>query len=236
MLIKTSNAPNIPCWQRDGLSLSRTDSESKPSINLFIIDDHLVVGAGFTSILCHQPGLNVVGYAQSGEEALRQLEHSAADVVLLDIQMPGMSGFDTLLELQRLPSVPKVIILSNFEPDEQVCSAVEAGATGYLLKDSSHDTIIEAVHEVYAGRSYLPEWIVSRLSERKPGASLSHRELEILQMVSKGLTNKEIGHAIKVSHLTVRNHVRSIIGKLDVSDRTEAATLAIQQGILFARS
>jgi two-component system NarL family response regulator len=234
MLVRSINALHVTAWQPGGICLSRTDSEPSPSIRVLIIDDHLVVRAGFNSILHGRAGLRVIGSVQSGEEALKWLGHSEVDIILLDIRMPGMGGLNTLLELQKLPSVPKVIILSSLEPDEQVCRAVEAGANGYLLKDSPHDTIIEAVHAVHSGRSYLPEWVVSRLSERKLRTRLSERELEILEMVSKGLTNKEIGRAIQVSHLTVRNHVRHIIEKLDVSDRTEAATLAIQQGILFA--
>jgi len=203
-------------------------------IRLLIVDDHLVIRAGFSRILRSQAGLNVVGTVKSGEEALILLERCAVDVLLLDLRMPGMSGIDTLLELQKLSSPPQVIILSSFAPDEQVCRAVEVGAKGYLLKDSPYSEIIDAVHSVHLGKSYLPQWIIARLSERKVRSSLSQRELEVLEMVSKGLTNKEIGRAIQVSHLTVRNHVRHIIEKLDVGGRTEAATVAIQHGILMA--
>jgi two-component system NarL family response regulator len=198
------------------------------------VDDHRVVRAGFASILCSQENWKVVGCVESGEEALALLQSVEADVVLLDTRMPGLSGLETLFALQKLALPPQVIILSSFEPDEQVCQAVEAGAIGYLLKDSAHDEIIAAVHAVHSGTLHLPQWVVSRLSERKARPSLSQREIEVLEMVSKGLTNKEIGRLIQVSPLTVRNHVRHIIEKLDVADRTEASTVAIQQGILFA--
>jgi len=148
--------------------------------------------------------------------------------------MPGMSGIETLLASQELPCPPNVIVLSSFEPDEEICRAVETGAKGYLRKDISCTEIIEAVHAVHSGRSYFPQWIKDRVSERKLQPSLSPRELEVLEMVAKGLTNKEIGRAIQVSHFTVRNHVRHIIAKLEVGDRTEATTVAIQQGILMA--
>ena len=234
MLLRTVNrAPALP-WNSRGISLSALDCKAIPPLRLLIVDDHLVVRAGFASVLCSQEDWKVAGCVESGEEALALLESVVADVVLLDIRMPGLSGLETLLALQKLAAPPQVIILSSFEPDEQVCRAVEAGATGYLLKDSSHDEIIEAVHAVHSGASHLPQWVVSRLSERKARPSLSQRELEILEMVSKGLTNKEIGRVIQVSHLTVRNHVRHIIEKLDVADRTEASTVAIRQGILFA--
>src|SRR6202043_3059215 len=118
----------------------------------------------------------------------------------------------------------------SFEPDEEICIAVEKGAKGYLRKDTSSAEIIGGVHAVHAGRNHLPQWILDQISERKMRPNLSPRELEILEMVSKGLTNKEIGHAIQVSHFTVRNHVRHIIAKLAVGNRTEAAAIAIQQG------
>jgi DNA-binding NarL/FixJ family response regulator len=169
---------------------------------------------------------------QSGEEALAFLEHSSADVLLLDLHMPGMSGVETLLALQKLTYPPKIIVLSSFEPDEEICRAVEGGAKAYLRKDTSCAEIIEAVLAVHSGSIYFPQWIIDLISERKLRPRLSPRELEILEMVSKGLTNKEIGHAIQVSHYTVRNHVRHIIAKLEAGDRTEAAMIGFQQGIL----
>lgn len=203
-------------------------------IRLLIVDDHAVVRAGFSNVLRRQAGLSVVGSVQSGEEALTFLVRCPVDVLLLDLHMPGMGGIETLLALQRLAGPPKVIVLSSFEPDEEICRAVEAGVHGYLRKDISCAEIVEAVHAVHSGVGYFPQWIKDRISERKLQPSLSPRELEILEMVSKGLTNKEIGRAIRVSHFTVRNHVRHIIAKLEVGDRTEATTVAIQQGILMA--
>jgi two-component system, NarL family, response regulator len=213
---------------------SMGDLTLSTSIRLLIVDDHAVVRAGFSSVLRRQAGLSVVGSVQSGEEALTFLVRCPADVLLLDLHMPGMGGIETLLALQRRAGPPKVIVLSSFEPDEEICRAVEAGAHGYLRKDISCAEIVEAVHAVHSGVGYCPQWIKDRISERKLQPSLSPRELEILEMVSKGLTNKEIGRAIQVSHFTVRNHVRHIIAKLEVGDRTEATTVAIQQGILMA--
>jgi two-component system, NarL family, response regulator len=193
-----------------------------------------VVRAGFSSVLRRQVGVDVVGTVQSGEEALMFLERCSVEVLLLDLHMPGMSGIETLLALQELPCPPKVIVLSSFEPDQEICRAVETGAKGYLRKDISCTEIMEAVHAVHSGSNYFPQWIKDRVSERKLQPSLSSRELEILEMVAKGLTNKEIGRAIQVSHFTVRNHVRHILAKLEAGDRTEATTVAIQQGILMA--
>ncbi len=210
------------------------DSTLSASVRLLIVDDHAVVRAGFSSVLRGQVGLDVVGSVQNGEQVLTLLQRSSVDVLLLDLHMPGMSGVEILLALQKFPCPPRAIILSSFEPDEEICRAVETGAMGYLRKDTSCSEILQAVRAVHSGSSYFPQWIMDRISERKLGSSLSPRELEILEMVSKGLTNKEIGHAVQVSHFTVRNHVRHIIAKLEVGDRTEAATVAIQQGILRA--
>jgi len=205
------------------------------SIKILIVDDQAVVREGFSSVLRSQEGLSVLGAVAGGEAAMRFLAHCAVDVMLLDLHMPAMSGIEILLALQGLACPPQVIILSSFEPDNEICRAIEIGATGFLRKDTSSSEIIEAVYAVHSGRTYLPQWIVNRISERKVRLDLSPRELEILKMVSKGLTNKEIGQAIQVSHFTVRNHVGHIIAKLGVSDRTEAATVAIQQGILVDR-
>lgn len=210
------------------------DPTQRTTIRLLIVDDHAVVRAGFSSVLRIQDGLEVVGSVHSGEEALAFLERNPVDVLLLDLHMPAMSGIETLLALRKHHRRPHVIILSSFEPEEEICRAVEAGADGYLRKDSSCSEILEAVYAVHLGGSYLPQWIATRISERRFQSTLTRRELEILEMVSKGLTNKEIGRAIQVSPLTVRNHVRHIIAKLEVGDRTEAATVAIQQGILMA--
>jgi len=203
-------------------------------IRLLIVDDHAVVRAGFSGVLNRQMGLEVVGSLQSGAEALSFLERCPVDVLLLDLHMPGMSGIETIQALQGLSCPPKVIVISSFEPDEDIYRAVEAGALGYLRKDISCSEILEAVKAVHSGKSHYPQCIRDRVSERRFQPSLSPRELEILEMVAKGLTNKEIGRAIQVSHFTVRNHVRHIIAKLEVGGRTEATTVAIQQGILMA--
>src|SRR6266436_6078339 len=149
------------------------DSTLREKIRLLIVDDHAVVRAGFSSVLRRQVGLDVVGTVQSGEEALMFLERCSVDMLLLDLHMPGISGIETLLALQELPCPPKVIILSSFEPDEEICRAVERGAKGYLRKDISCTEIKEAIHAVHSGRSHFPQWIKDRVSERKLQPSLS---------------------------------------------------------------
>src|SRR5258708_9358346 len=135
------------------------DLTQSASIRLLIVDDHAVVRAGFSSVLRRQVGLSVVSSVQSGEEALTFLARCPVDVLLLDLHMPGMSGIEILLALQRLPAPPNVIVLSSFEPDEEICRAVEAGAKGDLRKDISCTGIIEAVHPEHSGSRHLPPWI-----------------------------------------------------------------------------
>jgi DNA-binding NarL/FixJ family response regulator len=200
-------------------------------LRILIADDHAVIRGGFSRV-CRDAGFRVAGVAHSGEAVIGMLEHVPVDVLLLDLRMPGMKASETVSKIRSLLSRPQVIVLSTFEPDERVCDAIEAGAIGFLLKDSSRSNIFDAISAVSAGLHYLPPWVKARVCERKGRPSLSLRELEVLEMVSKGLTNKEIAHAIQVSPFTVRNHVRRIIDKLDVGDRTEAATHAIHQGIL----
>jgi DNA-binding NarL/FixJ family response regulator len=208
---------------------------SKPpdnNIRILIVDDHPVVRAGLTSMLGAQPGLEVVGSASGGEEALAMIQRHTPDLLLLDLRMPGMNGIDMLLAMKRLEILTRAIVLTSYETDEDIYRAVQAGTGGYLLKDTSRQEMVEAIRVVHAGKRYIPRRIASRLAERMMRSNLTARELEILRMVAKGLTNKQIGRALEISGNTVRNHVNSITEKLEVSDPTEAATTAIQRGLI----
>ena len=201
-------------------------------IRILIVDDHPVVLAGLTSMLSTQPTFEVVGSASGGEEALQILRTRSADILLLDLRMPGMSGIDTLLAIRADRINVRAIILTSFETDEDIYRSVQAGAQGYLLKGAPQADVIEAIHTVHAGKRYFPSDVAARLAERMMRSDLTARELEVLHMLARGLTNKEIGNALRISGNTVRNHVNSIIEKLEVSDRTEAATTAIQRGLI----
>jgi DNA-binding NarL/FixJ family response regulator len=201
-------------------------------IRILIVDDHPVVRAGLTSMLGTQPELQVIGSASSGEEALAIIQRENPDVVLLDLRMPGLNGIDMLLAAKKSGTQTRAIILTSYETDEDIYRAVQAGAQGYLLKDTPLKEMLDAIRAVNAGKRYIPRQIAQRLAERMMRAELTAREIEILKMLAKGPTNKQIGHALGISDFTVRNHVNSIIEKLEVSDRTEAATTAIQRGII----
>jgi len=201
-------------------------------IRILIIDDHPVVRAGLASMLNTQRGIEVVASAASGEEALAELETIRVDIILIDLRMPGMGGLQTIRAINLKKDPPRIIVLTSFDTDEDIYQSVGAGAHGYVMKNASQDSLIEAIGMVHAGKRYFPADIASRLAERMARSNLTAREHQILQLVAKGLTNKEIGQAFGISDKTARNHVNSIISKLEVSDRTEAATIAIRQGLV----
>jgi len=206
--------------------------QHEPSVHILIVDDHPVILAGLTSMLGTQAGMEVVGAASGGDEALELLRTRPADLLLLDLRMPGMNGVDTLHALSRAGIQVRTIILTSYETDEDIYRAVQAGAQGYLLKDAPQADMVQAIWTVHAGKRYFPRQIADRLAERMTRSELTARELEVLHMLARGLTNKEIGAALQISGNTVRNHVNSIIAKLEVSDRTEAATFAIHHGLI----
>lgn len=201
-------------------------------IKVLIVDDHPVVRAGLTSMLGTQPNLEVIGSSSSGEEAIEMVRLSEPDVLLLDLRMPGMNGVDTLHALMRIGASVRAIVLTSFETDEDIYRAFQAGAQGYLLKNTSLREMVDAITAVHAGKRHVPSHIASRLAERMMRTDLTVRELEILKLLAKGPTNKEIAQVLGISDNTVRNHVNSILEKLEVSDRTEAATTAIQRGLI----
>lgn len=202
------------------------------AIRVLIVDDHPVVRAGLASLLRRQTGLKLAGAAHSGDEAMEVLKRTSVDVMLLDLRMPAVNGIDLLNLLKKDPNPPRAIILSSYEFEEEIYRAVQAGARGYLSKNAPREEIVVAIESVAGGGTYFPPRIAQWMEERDARSSLSAREIEILEMVSRGLTNKEIAGALQISHYTVRNHINHISTKLQVADRTEAATAALRQGII----
>lgn len=206
--------------------------ENPAKIRILIVDDHPVVRTGLTSMLGTQAGFEVVGAASNGEEALALINRTQPDVLLMDLRMPGMNGIDLLRALQSYSNPPRVIVLTSFETDEDIYRAVQAGAHGYLLKSTLQQEMVAAIRAVHQGKRHIPPRIAARLAQRMSRPELTARELEILEMLAKGLTNKQIGAVFQISGNTARNHVNSILEKLEAADRTEAVSVAVQQGII----
>jgi len=201
-------------------------------IKLLIVDDHPVVCSGLSSMLSGQADIEVGASASSGQRALDLVQREQFDVVLLDVRMPGMDGIAVLAKLKEFKNPPRVIMLTSFEKEEDIYRAIRAGAQGYLLKDTSETEMIVAILEVAAGRRYIPRDIAARLADRMLRQDLTARELEVLELLAQGSTNKQIACALSISDNTVRCHVNNIMDKLQVSDRTEAVANALKKGVL----
>jgi DNA-binding NarL/FixJ family response regulator len=210
-------------------------SEQHPT-RILIVDDHPIVRTGLATLLKQENRFQLAGNVDGGEEALAFLNRHPVDVMLLDLRMPRMSGIDVLQALHELNLAPYVLILSSFDYEEDIYRAAKAGASGYLMKDATRAQIVDAIHTVASGQLYFPKGIAKRIQEREGRAGLSPREKDVLQMVAKGLTNKEIAHVLLISQFTARNHVNHILEKLEASDRTEAVSIAMQQGLISASS
>jgi two-component system NarL family response regulator len=201
-------------------------------IRVLVVDDHPVVRMGLGSMLGSQKGIKVVGMVASGGEALTSLPKVHPDVVLMDLRMPEMDGVDAIVALRAAEPNVKILVLTNYQMDEDVFNALQAGALGYLVKSAPQEDVIHAIRTVNQGKLCIPPVIAAKLAERIRHSSLSPREVEVLQFVAKGLTNKEIGSILFISDKTARNHVISLMAKLEAKDRTEAVTIAIRKGLI----
>ena len=207
-------------------------TQKNDPIRILIVDDHPVVCAGLASMLAGHEEFEVVGSVASGERALAVIRQLAPDVILLDLRMPGMDGIAVLHALKSMASPPHALILTSFEKDEDIYRAIRAGAQGYLLKDTTESEMVAAISVVDAGKRYIPRHIAARLADRMMRSDLTAREVQILERLAQGSTNKQIASALDISDNTVRHHVNNIMGKLQVSDRTEAVATAIRRGVL----
>ena len=202
------------------------------AIRILIVDDHPVVRAGLTSMLGTQVDLEVIASASSGEAALAMMGRSGADVVLLDLRMPGMSGVETILEMKRAGYGARVIVLTSFETDEDIYRAVQAGAQGYLLKDAPRQEILSAIRAVSEDRPYTSTTVAAKALQRMGKPSLTQRELDVLQLVAEGRSNKDIARRLSITEGTAKTHVKAILTKLDAISRTEAVAVAHKRGLI----
>jgi DNA-binding NarL/FixJ family response regulator len=204
-------------------------------IRVVIVDDHPVVRFGLAAIIGLQPDMSVVAEAGSGEEACATCARQAADVVLMDLRLPRMSGVEAIRALRKSHPKLRFIVLTTYDGDEDIHRALEAGAQAYLLKAMSHTELANAIRTVHAGRKFLPPSISKSLAGRPPHSELSTREMQVLELIVKGLSNKEIGDALSISEATVKWHVNMILSRLNVTDRTQATVAALQRGIVHLR-
>lgn len=201
-------------------------------MRVLIADDHLVFRMGLRSLLTAAGNFNVVGEARNSSECIDQFDELQPDVLLLDLRMPGGGGLSALAEIRRKYADARVLVLTSFCTEEDVYQALQLGASGYLLKDIEREELMEAIRAVHLGQKRIPEEVALRLSERLPRPSLTRREKEVLTLVVKGLINREIAEILGVSVSTVKNQLNTLFAKLEVTDRTEAATAALQRGIV----
>jgi DNA-binding NarL/FixJ family response regulator len=201
-------------------------------IHVLIVDDHPVVRMGLKTMLESEDDIAVVGMAGSAVEALKLIEETNPTVVLMDLRMPGMDGTDAIAEMRRIWPAIRILVLTNYQEDEYVSKAIQAGAMGYLLKNTPQDEIVMAVRTLAKNGLCIPEEISRRLLSVLGRDKLSERELEVLALVARGFSNKEIAQKLFISDKTARNHVTSCLIKLDANDRTEAATKAIKRGLI----
>jgi DNA-binding NarL/FixJ family response regulator len=204
-------------------------------IRLLIADDHPVVRDGLRAMLATQQNMEVVGEAATGTEAVARARALRPDVVLMDLQMPELDGPAAIASLRDTEPAVHVLVLTTFGTDADITRAIDAGATGYLLKDAPREQLFEAIRSAARGEAVLSPSVATRVLGRMRAPAeeaLSPRELEILQAVARGLTNKDIGRELHVSEATVKTHLLRLFGKLAVDDRTAAVTVALERGII----
>jgi DNA-binding NarL/FixJ family response regulator len=205
------------------------------AIRIVIADDHPIVRSGLTGLLASQPDFEVVAEAANGREAVEAVRRTKPDVVLTDLRMPELDGVGAIREMCALVPPPRILVLTTYDTDADILRAVEAGATGYLLKETPREELFAAIRATALGKSVLSPSVASRLvgRARESGErSLSAREIEVLMLVARGTSNKLIARDLEISETTVKTHLLHIFSKLGVDDRTAAVTTAVERGII----
>jgi DNA-binding NarL/FixJ family response regulator len=201
-------------------------------IRIMIVEDHAVVRQGLAALLGSTPDFAVVAQAADGRQAIEQFRRHQPDITLMDLRLPQMGGVEAIGRIRIDFPQARIIVLTTFDGDEDIYRALQAGARGYLLKGMTGEELVDAIRSVHAGKSRIPAPVAERLAERMSAPSLTGRETEVLQLIVGGNSNKEIASALSISEATVKTHINSLLSKLGVTDRTQAATTALQRGIV----
>jgi len=207
-------------------------NKTKKKIRIMLVEDHILIRMGLVTASQLEPDIELVAEVEEGEEAVECFRTHRPDVVIMDLRLPGMDGIQTITALRKEFGPVVVLVLSTYAADDDVYRAIQAGASGYLMKDMPLKTLVEAIRAVYAGQNYFPPGISDRLAERLRQSVPTDRELLVLQKIAKGMSNKEIGNELGITEGTVKAHVTNILSKLHAADRTQAVTTAIKRGII----
>lgn len=207
-------------------------NNSNPTIRILLVDDHPVVREGLAAMINRRRDMTVVGEASDGRSALDLFRETEPDVTLMDLRMPEMSGVAAIGAIREEFPDARIIVLTTYDGDEDIYRGLQAGAMAYLLKDTPRDELLDTIRAVHAGQKRIPPEVGNKLAQRLFTPELTPRELEVLELIVAGQTNREIGESLAITEGTVKAHVNNILGKLDVSDRTQAVTAALRRGIV----
>ncbi len=201
------------------------------NISVLVVDDHPIMRMGIASIV-DGGGMNVVGQAGTGADAIRMHRQLAPDVTLMDLRLPDLSGVEAIRQIRLHAPQARIVVLTTYEGDEDIHQALRAGAGAYLIKGMSHEALLKAIRQVHRGARFLPHSIVETLQSRDPSSHLSQREREVLHLMFRGMSNREIADELKIKEVTVKSHVSVIIMRLKVSDRTQAVVEGLKRGLI----
>ena len=200
--------------------------------SVLVVDDHALLRTGVANIINQEPDLRVIAEASNGQEAIDAFERYRPDVTLLDLRMPVMEGVEAVRQIRERDPLAKVIVLTTYDTDEDISRALKAGAKAYILKDISADLLIECIHDVLAGKTYLAPQAAAKLAEGVTRVQLTPRELSTLRLIADGRSNKEIANELEISERTVKTHLGHLFAKLGVTSRTEAVKIAMRRGLV----
>lgn len=204
-------------------------------IRLLVVDDHHVVRQGLVALLNIMPEIQVIGEASDGLQAIELHRTLQPDVTLMDLQLPKLGGVDAILKIREESPAARFVVLTTFDGDEDIFRALQAGAKAYLLKGMTVEELLSTIQAVHNGKTRIAPSIAEKLAERMTGQALTGRELDVLERIVAGRANKEIASDLNISEATVKTHINNLLGKLNVTDRTQAATAALQRGIVHLR-